>query len=96
MRSRLLCVGRVEECRVSRVVFGKNAESGKWFRLDSLLQDIAAHQPSDPSVGPGRPAIDPQNSVSDGSGVVPASSHPDIIAEFQAATAAAVSSKGSL
>ena len=79
---------------MSRVVFGKNAEPKKWFRLDSLLQDIAA--PSDPSIVPGGPTIDPQDSESDRSGVVPLSSQPDIIAEFQAAIAAAVSSKGSL
>jgi hypothetical protein len=76
---------------VGRVVFDKNAEPGRWFRLDSLLQDIAAHQPSDPSIVPGGPAIDPQNSVSDRSGVVALSSHPDI---FQSATAATASSQG--
>ena len=81
---------------MGRVVFGKNAEPEKWFRLDSLLQDIAAHQSPDPSIVPGDPAIDPQNSASDRSGVAPLSSHPDIISEFQAAIAAAVSSKGSL
>ena len=81
---------------MGRVVFGKNAEPGKWFRLDSLLQDITAHQSPDTSIVPGGPTIDPQNSVSDRPGVVPLSSHPDIIAEFQAAIAAAVSSKGSL
>ena len=37
---------------MGRVVFGKNAEPEKWFRLDSLLQDIAAHQPSDRSIVP--------------------------------------------
>jgi hypothetical protein len=76
---------------VGRVVFGKNAEPEKWFRLDTLLQDIAAHRPSDPSVGPGSSAIDPQNSVSDRSGVVALSSHPDI---FQTVTAASASSQG--
>jgi hypothetical protein len=76
---------------VGRVVFGKNAEPGKWFRLDSLLQDIAAHQPSDPSTGPGGPASDPQNSVCDRSGVAAPSSHPDI---FRSATAATASSQG--
>jgi hypothetical protein len=76
---------------VGRVVFGKDAEPGKWFGLDSLLQDITAHQPSDPSIGHGGPAIDPQNSVSDGSGVVAPSSQPDI---FQSATAATASSQG--
>ena len=76
---------------MGRVVFGKNAEPGKWFRLDSLLQDIAAHQPSGPSIGPGRPAIDPQNSESDRSGVVALSLQPDI---FQFATAATASSQG--
>jgi hypothetical protein len=75
---------------VGRVVFGKNAELGKWFRLDCLLQDIAAHQPSDPSVGPGGRTTGPQNSVSDRSGVVPLSSNPDI---FQSATAATASSQ---
>jgi hypothetical protein len=88
---RLLCVSRVEEWRVSRVIFGKNAEQDKWFRLDSLLQDIAAHQPSDPSIVPGGPAIDPQNSVSDRPGVVAPSSQPDI---FQSATAATALSEG--
>jgi hypothetical protein len=77
-------------------VFGKNAEPEKWFRLDFLLQDIAADQPSDPSVGPGDPAAGLQDSTSDRSGVDPLSSHPDIISEFQAAIAASVSSKGSL
>jgi hypothetical protein len=76
---------------VGRVVFGKNAELDKWFRLDSLLQDIAAHQPSGPSIGPDGPAIDPQNSVSDRSGVVALSSQPDI---FESATAATASSQG--
>ena len=64
---------------MGRVVFGKNAEPDKWFRLDTLLQDIAAHQPSDPSIVPDGPAIDPQNSASDRSGVVALSSHPDIL-----------------
>ncbi len=76
---------------MGRVVFGRNAEPGKWFRLDSLLQDIAAHQPSDPSIGPSRPATGPQNSVSDRSAVAPLSSQPDI---FQSATAATASSQG--
>jgi hypothetical protein len=93
MRLRLLCVSRVEEWRVGRVVFGKNAGQDKWFRLDSLLQDIAAHRPSDPSIVPGSPAIDPQDSVSDRSGVVAPSSQPDI---FQSATAATASSQGGL
>ncbi len=78
---------------MGRVVFGKNTEPGKWFRLDSLLQDIAADQPSDPSIVPGVPAIDPQNSVSDRSGVVALSSQPDI---FQSATAASASSQGAV
>lgn len=81
---------------MGRVVFGKNTGPDKWFRLDSLLQDIAAHQLSDPSIGPSRLAIDSQNSVSDRSGVAPASSHPDIIAELQAAITASVSSEGAL
>jgi len=72
---------------VGRVIFGKNAEPDKWFRLDSLLQDIAAHQPSDPSIVPGGPAIDPQNSVSDNSGVAALSSRPDILQSASAATA---------
>jgi hypothetical protein len=76
---------------VSRVVFGRNAEPGKWFRLDTLLQDIAAHQPSDPSIVPGGAAIDPQNSASDGSGVAPPSSNPDI---FDSAAATASSQGG--
>jgi len=91
MRLRLLCVSRVEEWRVGRVVFGKSAEQDKWFRLNSLLQGIAAHQPSDPSIVPGGPAIDPQNSASDSSGVVAPSSQPDI---FQFATAATALSQG--
>jgi hypothetical protein len=91
MQSHLLCVSRVEERRVSRVVFGKNAEPEKWFRLESLLQDIAAPQSPDPSIVPGGPAIDPQNSASDGSGVAPLSSQPDI---FQSATAATPSPQG--
>jgi len=74
---------------VGRVVFGKNAEPDKWFRLDSFLQDFAAHQSSDPSIGPGGPAIDPQNS--DRSGVVAPSSQPDI---FHSAAAAPASSQG--
>ena len=53
---------------MSRVVFGKNAEPDKWFRLDSLLQEIAAHQTSDPSNASSGSAIDPQNSVSDVAG----------------------------
>ena len=81
---------------MGRVVFGKNAERDKWSRLESLLQDIAAHRPSDPSIMPDGPAIDLQNSASDSSGVAPLSSHPDIISEFQAAIAASVSSEGSL
>ena len=67
---------------MGRVVFGRNAEPGKWFRLDSLLQDIAAHQRSDPSIGPSGPSTGPQNSVSDRSGVVALSLQPDI---FQSA-----------
>ena len=63
---------------MSRVIFGKNAEQAKWFRLESLLQDIAAHRPSDPSIVPDDPAIDPQNSVSDIAGVVALSSQTDI------------------
>ncbi len=76
---------------MGRVVFGRNAEPGKWFRLDCLLQDIEAHRPSDPSIGPSRPAAGPQNSGSDRSGVAPLSSHPDI---FQFATAATALSQG--
>jgi len=76
---------------VGRVVFGENAERDKWSRLESLLQDIAAHQPSDPSIVPGGPAIDPQNSVSDIASVVALSSQPDI---FQSATAATASPQG--
>jgi hypothetical protein len=78
---------------VGRVVFGKDAEPGKWLRLDSLLQDITAHQPSDPSIGPGGPTVDPQNSVSDRYGDVAPSSHPAI---FQSATAATALSQGGL
>ena len=78
---------------MGRVVFAKNAEPGKWCRLDSLLQDIAAHQPSDRSIGPGAPAIDQKDSASDSSGVVALSSQPDI---FQSATAATASSQGGL
>ena len=75
---------------MGRVVFGKNAEQDKWFRLDSLLQEIAAHQASDPSIVPDGPAIDPQNSVCDGSGVAALSWQPDI---FQSATAATALSR---
>ncbi len=78
---------------MGRVVFGKNAEPDKWLRLDSLLQDIAAPQPSDPSIVPGSPAIDQQDSASDSSGVVALSSQPDI---FESATAATASSQGGL
>jgi hypothetical protein len=88
MRSHLLCASRVEEWRVGRVVFDKNAEPDKWFRLDCLLLDIAAHQPS---IVPASPAIDPQDSASDSSGVVALSSQPDI---FQSATEATASSQG--
>ena len=59
---------------MSRVVFGKNAEQDKWFRLDSLLQEIAAHQASHPSTVPGDAGIDPHNSASDRSGVISLSS----------------------
>jgi hypothetical protein len=72
---------------VSRVVFGKNPEPDKWFRLDTLFQDIAAHQPSDPSIVPGDPAIDPQDSASDRSGVVAPPSRQDILESAIAATA---------
>ena len=78
---------------MGRVVFGENAEPDRWSRLESLLQDIAAHQPSDPSIVPASPAIDPQNSVSDRSGVVALSSRPDIL---QPASAATASSQGGL
>jgi hypothetical protein len=74
---------------VGRVVFCENTEQGKWLRLESLLQDIAAHQPSDPSIVPEPPAIDPPNSASDRSGVVAPSSRQDI---FQSGTAATASS----
>ncbi len=74
---------------MGRIVFGKNAEPDRWFQLDSFLQDIAAHQSSDPSIGPGGPAIDPQNS--DRSGVVVPSSQPAI---FHSAAAAPASSQG--
>jgi hypothetical protein len=76
---------------VGRVVFCENAEREKWSRLESLLQDIAAHQPSDPSIVPDGPAIDPQDSASDSSGVVALSSRQDIL---QSATAATASSQG--
>jgi hypothetical protein len=76
---------------VGRVVFCENAERDKWSRLESLLQDIAAHQPSDPSIVPDGPAIDPQDSGSDSSGVLALSSRQDI---FESATAATASSQG--
>ena len=76
---------------MGRVVFGENAKRDKWSRPESLLQDIAAHQPSDPSIVPDGPAIDPQNSVSDRSGVFAPSSQPEI---FQSAAAATASSHG--
>jgi hypothetical protein len=91
MRSRLLCASRIEEWRVGRVVFGENAERDKWSRLESLLQDIAAHQPSDPSIVPDGPAIDPQDSVSDSSVVVALSPQPDI---FQSVTEPTAPSQG--
>ena len=78
---------------MGRVVFAKNAEQDKWFRLDSLLQEIAAHQPSDASIVPCGPAIDPQNPVSDRSGVVARSSQPHL---FQSAAAANASLQGGL
>src|SRR6266516_6019595 len=87
MRLRLLCVSRVEEWRVGRVVFGKNAEPSKRFRLDSLLQDITAHKPPDPSIGPCGPAIDPRNSAPDSSDLVALSSRQDIFRSATAATA---------
>ena len=76
---------------MGRVVFGENAERDKWSRLESLLRDIAAHQPSDPSIVPEGPAIDPQDSASDNSSVVALSSQPDI---FQSATATPASQGG--
>jgi hypothetical protein len=76
---------------VGRVVFGENAEQDKWSQLESLLRDIAAYQPSDPSIVPDGPAINPQNSVSDIASVVALSSHPD---NFQSAIAATASSQG--
>ena len=76
---------------MGRVIFGENAERDKWSRLESLLQDIAAHQPFDPSIVPDGPAIDPQVSASDSSGVVTLSSRQDI---FQPATAATASPQG--
>jgi len=79
----------LEEWRVGRVIFDKNEEPDRWSRLDSLLHDIAADQPSDPSIVPGNPAIDAQNSISIRSGVVALSSQPNI---FQSATAPTASS----
>jgi hypothetical protein len=76
---------------VSRVVLTKNAEPGKWFRLDSLLQDISADQPTDASSEPSGPAINPPNSVSNRCAVVALSSQSDI---FQSATAAPSSQGG--
>jgi hypothetical protein len=67
-------------------VFEKNDEPDKWFRLDSL-QGIAADQAPGHSIGPGGPAIDPQNSVSDRSGVAALSSRPDSFQSTAAATA---------
>ena len=61
---------------MDRVVFCENTERDKWSRLESLLQDIAAHQPSDTSIVPGGAASDPQESASNRSGVVAPSSHP--------------------
>jgi hypothetical protein len=76
---------------VGRVIFGENAERDKWSRLESLLQDIAAHQPSDPSIVPDGAAIDPQDSASDSSGVVALSS---CQGNFPSATEATASSQG--
>lgn len=64
---------------MGRVVFDESAEPGKWFRLDSLLKDFAADQPSDPSIGPTGAAIDLQESVSDRSSVVALSLQPNIL-----------------
>jgi hypothetical protein len=75
---------------MGRVVFGKDSEPCKWFRVNSLLRDIAVLQPSDPYIGPGGPVIDPQNSVSERCGIVAQSSQPDI---FQSATAATASAR---
>jgi hypothetical protein len=72
---------------VGRVVFCENTEPDKWLRLESLLQDIAPHQPSDPSIVADGPAIDPQNSASDSSGVVVLSSRQDIFQPAAATTA---------
>jgi hypothetical protein len=72
---------------MGRVVFGKNAEPGKWFRLNSLLQDIAAHQPSNPSIVPSGPSIDLQDSVSDRSAAVGPSSQLNVLQSAAAATA---------
>jgi hypothetical protein len=63
---------------LGRVVFGKDLEPSKWFRLDSLLRDISAHRPADPSVVPDGPAINRQDSGSDKSSVVALVSQPDI------------------
>jgi|SRR6266852_4082741 len=93
MRSHLLCVSRVEEWRVGRVIFDKNAEPDRWSRLDSLLHDIAADQPSNPSIVPSDAATESQNFISIRSGVVALSSQPDI---FQSATAPTASSQGGL
>jgi len=77
------------ECPMGRVVFGEDSEPCKWLRLNSLLR-VAALRPSDPSIDPGGPAIDPRNSVSDRCGIVAPSSQPDI---FQSATAATASAR---
>jgi hypothetical protein len=82
---------------VGRVVFGKNAEPEKWFRLDSRLQDISASSRcSDSPLEPSSALLNDRTESASRASVASPSSHPDIIAEFQAAIAASVSSKGSL
>lgn len=76
---------------MGRVVFFENAEQGRWLRPEALLREIAPHQPSDPSIVPDGPAIDPHDSVADRSGVVVVSSQRDIL---QWAAAANASSQG--
>jgi hypothetical protein len=83
---------------VGRVVFTKNAEPVDWLlEIESRLQEISASScPSHPAVGPPAAPMNNQPESASRGSVVSLSSHLDIIAEFHAAIAAAVSSKGSL
>jgi hypothetical protein len=84
MRSHLLCVSRVEESAVGRVVFTTNAKPIDWFQIESCLQDISTSSP--PFIEPSAaPMNDPPQSASDGFRLVSLSAHQDI---FQSAITA--------